>query len=137
MRIVSKDGQSWLTIIHHGDDKYSAYEMEAHVNTGLSQFHAKNFDVHLLCLGEFIKELDRFISDRSLCPQLDGTYDSFVRFRAVGTAAIVEFCIGDNREMFSFRQSGVFEMDQEYFTQCLTDFRRLNEAQPVAESNCN
>ena len=135
MRIIGKDNRCWLSIEHWGDDGYSAFEIEAHVEIGHGEFHSKNIDVQLLKLGEFVSEFNRFIMDRSLSPRLEGTYDSHICFREVGVEVVLEFAIGDattigNNTIF-YRQTGAFIVDQEYLTETFRSFRSLS---PILKS---
>lgn len=76
MKIVSSDNKFWVELVKVEDEYgYSAFSIYGYADLGHSKFEAKNNDVHLLNLPEFISKFDRFILDRTLVPKLEGTYD--------------------------------------------------------------
>jgi len=132
MKIASADGGSWIRIERTGDPRgYSGFEMDVHVDIGHGVFDAKNSDVQFLHLGAFVSALDRFITDRSRTPRLEGTYDTYLVFSGAGTVVFLEYCLGDahcGKKTVSFRQTGAFEVAQEELLPILRGFGELCEA---------
>lgn len=83
--------------------------------------------MQLLRTAKFAETFDRFVTDRSLTPSLEGTYDSHLTFRAAGPHVILEILIGDriSGDPTSYGINGAFEIDQSYLNQYVTDFRNL------------
>lgn len=131
VRIKSLDNTAWLAIFRNRDEPHASFSLECSVDIGHGTFDAENSDVHFLNPEEFAKALDAFILDRKLAPQLDGTYDSFVRFfQPVGKSGVmVRFAIGDAFSGRSagarYRTEGEFEMDAEYLNELVAGFVAL------------
>lgn len=71
--------------------------MSCAVNIGHGKFSAKNIDLQFLNGDEFVQALDQFLLDRSLTPQLDGTYGTFLILWRPGARdeIMLSFAIGD------------------------------------------
>lgn len=135
MKISSQDNLSWLKIECGGDPAgYLGFQVEAHVDIGHSQFDAKNSDVHFSKLEIFVAEFDRFITDRTLSPRLEGTYDTFIVFSGRGSAVMVQYRIGSafGNKSACYYQSAEFEVMQEYLLECMAGFRELKMAYQAA-----
>ncbi len=132
MEILSADNICRITLRPSGEPgSYAGIEMAAHVDIGHGRFEARNRDIHFLNLGEFVEEFDKFISDRTRAPRLNGTYDSHISFRASGLDVVCEYCVGDafagGRRPAEFFQSGKFEIERDVLLDLLRDFRQLLE----------
>jgi hypothetical protein len=105
-----------------------SFEIEVYARTRNGKFHAKNLKIHLRNLEEFVAEFDRFISDRSRGPRLEGTYNSFIAFLAVGHMIVCLYRIGGGfkaRKQFNFHHFGEFEISPEHLLQLLEGFQAL------------
>lgn len=99
------------------NDSYTAVSVEVQIDIGHGTFNSKNIDIHFLNLGVFASELDHFITDRSILPQLNGTYDSFIEISGSVSHVFIKFCIGDSdcgAKTHQYSLSGSFEIDQEH-----------------------
>ena len=127
MKICSVDDNCFVTLERAGaPGSHSGFQMEVHADIRHGQFDAKNIDVHFLNLEEFVSEFDRFILDRSRTPRLEGTYDTYVAFSAIGSAVVLKYQLGDafaGRRTSHFYQSGEFEVEQENLLEYLDGFR--------------
>ena len=96
LRITSPDGYSWLELRPVQDESgyYDACELEVSIDYRHGTFRGSNIDVQFLNLSEFQSQFDRFITDRSLRPALNGTYDCIVMFHADGNTVELHFCVG-------------------------------------------
>ncbi|ABD81592.1 hypothetical protein [Saccharophagus degradans] len=127
MKIVSSDNKFWVELVKVEDEYgYSAFSIYGYADLGHSKFEAKNNDVHLLNLPEFISKFDRFILDRTLVPKLEGTYDSYLEFKCVGSPVILTYNIGSaycgtTNSEFGF--TGSFEVEQEYLNTLLLELQ--------------
>ncbi len=131
MKVHSADRRSWLRIELQPDEEnnYSSFVLAADVDCGHSKFTSENRDLHLFGLAEFILELNKFVLNRSRTPILVGTYDSHVCFRALGSAVILDFCIGSFQSYhngLNHSHRGAFEIDQEFLNQIVEGFDELN-----------
>jgi len=128
IRITSKDGGSWLSIQRSDDGEgYSGYLLEASVEIGHGRFSATNIDVQLLDPGAFAKALGRFVTDRDLRPELEGTYESRLRLVGGGGKVFVEFAVGDAfcaDRTHEYLFSGSFDLDPS----CLPELARAFES---------
>lgn len=97
LRITSPDRHSWLELRPFQDESgyYDACEFEVCIDYGHGSFRGVNRDVQFLNLQEFQSTFDRFITDRSLHPSLNGTYDCLVMFQGHGIKVELRFCLGD------------------------------------------
>jgi hypothetical protein len=130
VRIKSADNTAWLAILHNKDEPHASYSIECAVDIGHGAFDAENNDVHFLNQEEFAKAIDAFILDRTLAPQLNGTYDTFVRFFQPSgkNGVMVRFAIGDaysGRSAARYRTEGEFEVDAEYLNELAAGFAAL------------
>ncbi|MCL2829947.1 MAG: hypothetical protein FWD77_04315 [Betaproteobacteria bacterium] len=132
MRITSADQHSWMEINSRPDTANSGYEsfsLEASVDIGHGQFRGINNDVHFLNIAEFAASLDAFVTDRSLAPRLEGSYDSFIQLSGTVNEIILEFRIGDAfcgyARTLEFQVSGAFEINQEYLLSLVENFRNF------------
>lgn len=132
MKISSRSGNDWISISIGCDTQgYSSIEMEAFLTHGISSFHAKQLDLQFFKISQFVDALDKFITDRSLMPKLEGTYDSFLSFRAIGSTVRLEFAIGDeisSKAPTVYCLRGAFDIDQSYLNDYVRDFRLLAHA---------
>ena len=135
IRIKSLDNTAWLAIFRNQDEPHASFSIECSVDIGHGVFDAENSDVHFLNQKEFAEALDDFILDRALAPQLDGTYDTFVKFfRPAGrNSVMVNFAIGDafsgRSAAARYRTEGEFEMDAEYLNGLVAEFAALFNGQ--------
>jgi len=97
LRIECDRGKSWIEIVARRDSRDAAYEIGCGIDLGHGNFFARNSDLHFLNMPAFVGELDRFMSDRSLTPQLSGTFGSFLILWQPGTRdqVMLSFAIGD------------------------------------------
>ena len=117
MKIHSVNKKSWFAVKTVKNDSYTAVSVEVQIDIGHGTFNAKNIDIHFLNLGVFTSELDHFITDRSILPQLNGTYDSFIEISGSVSHVFIKFCIGDvdcGAKTHQYSLSGSFEIDQEH-----------------------
>lgn len=132
MRISSVDRRSHLDITRNPGDGSPSFAMSCVVDTGHARFCASNVDVHLPDLGAFADHLDRFISDRSLAPTLEGTYGSFIKVHAPAhrsTVVLLRFAVGDASceaaVTLEHRLDAAFPIDQEALNSLVADLREL------------
>lgn len=97
LRIESPDSKSWLELRPWCDDSgcYDACEFEAAIDYGHGRFHGQNSDVQFFDLHQFAVDFEDFIMKRKVQPTLNGTYDSILQFRSLGTQVGLAFCLGD------------------------------------------
>lgn len=133
MKIYSIDKNCFAALDYKGDPSgYSGFQVEVHADIQHGQFDAKNIDVQFFNLVEFVRELDKFILDRTRMPRLEGTYDTCFAFSASGSGVILKYQLGDafcGRKTSYFYQSGEFEVEQESLLQFLGGFRSILEVQ--------
>lgn len=129
MKIYSIDRKSWISITTWVDEhQYRGTTIEASVELGLSRFHGKNIDIHLLSTKEFLAELDRFILDRDVRPRLEGTYESFIEFYGDASHIFLNFRIGDlecGKHNQAFSLCAGFEIDQDQIQGILASFSEV------------
>jgi hypothetical protein len=120
MRINSDDGKSWLEIELGDDDDYPTFTLRTFVEIGHGRFSGENGDVCFLNMAEFSDDLDRFILDRSIVPQLLGSNDSCVKISQGRTLETIlcNFTLGDacwysTKTVFDYRLSGTIAIRQE------------------------
>jgi len=136
MRISSSDQHSWIEINFRPDANsgYESFSLEVSVDVGHGQFRGINNDVHFLNIDEFAASLDAFVTDRSLSPCLEGSYDSFIRLSGTVNDILLEFAIGDAfcgyAKTVQFQVSGAFEIEQEYLLSLIENFRNLARTNP-------
>jgi hypothetical protein len=135
MRFESTNRISWIEVrpwADHNND-YSAFELGAHVEIGHGTFSAANRDIHLFDLLSFVDRLDTFSSDQSKEPQLNGTYDTYIRIRAEHSRIALDFCIGDAHcggVSSEPRLTGTFEISRNVLSDMSHFFRQLATATP-------
>ncbi len=133
MKIMSVDRQCWITLELKRDlSGYAGFEIEIHADIGHGQFSAKNLDVQLFSLRQFVSEFDEFILDRSRSPRLEGTYGSCLAFSMIGGAVLLEYGLGDaccGKKTIDFYHSGGFEIEQDSLLELFAGFRQLLAAQ--------
>ncbi|MGE5257402.1 MAG: hypothetical protein ACM3KE_12060 [Hyphomicrobiales bacterium] len=133
MKIASIRNISWVSIECTQDSSGPPnFEIEVYAGIRNGQFHAKNLNIHLFNLEEFVAEFDRFILDRSLGPRLEGSYNTFIAFSATGNMVICQYRLGgafSDRKTMNFHHFGEFEIAQEHLLQLLENFRALLKAQ--------
>ncbi len=120
-----------IEIEHRIDDSgaYDSFMLDVSVDIGHGVFKATNADIHFRNLAAFIGELDAFILDRTVKPRLEGTYDSYIEFSGTPSMVSVSFCVGD--AFFGntrFALIGAFDIDQDYLSAALEQFRALLES---------
>jgi hypothetical protein len=118
MKIFAKDHPSWIEIKRFVDEanQYSSYEISAAIDISHGQFTAKNIDVHFLNVVEFQSELNSFITNKSIVPRLEGTYDTYLEFAGTSNSVLLRFKIGDafcGTETINYLLEGAFEVSQE------------------------
>ena len=121
MKIYSQDKNSWLKITkNEGEyDVEGTYSIEVKFDIGHSVFNATNKEVIFTNGAEFKSTLNEFVMNRDLCPKLEGTYDSYVSFKAVGNNVVLSVNVGSafcSSSTFAYSTSGEFEVSQEYLT---------------------
>ncbi|MFZ3320750.1 MAG: hypothetical protein WA190_00150 [Usitatibacter sp.] len=106
---------------------YSAWAVEASVRTGSGDiFHGRNGDLQLLNVERFVSALDAFVLNRRAPVQLEGTYDSFIRFSGSASGITIEFRIGAADHLSkSYVVSGAFSLDQEALLQVIGAFKEV------------
>ena len=117
MKIYSIDKKSWFEIKPIKDGSYTAVSVEVKIDIGHGAFSAKNIDMHFLNLAVFTSELDSFITDKSVVPKLNGTYDSFIEISGSVSHAFIRFCIGDEdcgAKTHQYSLCGSLEIEQEH-----------------------
>lgn len=97
LRITSPDRHSWIELRPYQDESnpYHACEFEVHLDYGHGLFRGRNNSVLFFNLSEFQPQFDWFITDRSIRPALNGTYDCLVMFQGHGNNVELRFCLGD------------------------------------------
>jgi hypothetical protein len=118
MKIYAKDHPSWIEINRLVDEanQYSSYEISAVIDIIHGKFTAKNIDVHFINAVEFQSVFKQFITNRSLVPRLEGTYDTYLEFVGKSNSVILRFKIGDafcGTETTDYSLVGGFEVSQE------------------------
>jgi hypothetical protein len=138
MRITSTHGKAWVELSRNGSGAHASFSIACSVDTGHGAFSARNSDVHLLNLEEFVKTLDAFVLRRDLIPRLNGTYDTAVTFFRPQdrNAIMVSFAIGDTFSDYlgpmRYRTEGEFEVSGEVLYELVKDFEKLSAAaQPI------
>ena len=133
MRITSADNKAWVEITP--GKSYLSFNIECMVNSGQSLFHGKNAEFHLLNIEEFIADLNKFILDRKVLPQLNGVYGpclEFYRSNKQTTAVMVRFSVGDDASAYSdnveFKTTGTFEINSEFLNDYVKGFSELTKA---------
>ena len=135
MRFESTDSKSWIEVRPWTDidNDYSAFELESHFEIGHGTFTASNSDIHLFHLTAFADGLDAFAHDQSQRPQLNGTYDSYIRIRSEPPCIALDFCIGDaycGRVASEPRSTGAFEISRQVLSDMVHFFRQLSTQTP-------
>lgn len=108
LRIHCHESRSWIDIHRRGDASYTWFEVQCEIDIGHGRFAAHNTDIQFLNREAFLRALDRFSTDRSGAPQLDGTYNSFLIFWSPS---------GSNEVMLSFAVGDAFTLGP-----CVTEF---------------
>jgi hypothetical protein len=135
MRIESTDGKSWIEVRPwtDRDNDYSAFELEAHLEISHGTFAATNRDIHLFHLIAFADQLAAFGRDQSQQPQLDGTYDTYIRVRNAQSCMALDFCLGDaycGGAHSEPRLTGTFEISCQVLGEMTHFFRQLSSQTP-------
>lgn len=131
MRIRPTDDKAWLELSRNGSEAHASFSIECSVDIGHGKFRAKNSDVHFLNAEEFVKTLDAFVLNRKVTPQLNGTYDTSVKFfRPQGKNLIMlSFVIGDAFSGYAatthYKTEGEFEVNAEYLDELIKNFNEL------------
>jgi hypothetical protein len=133
MRITSIDSKAWVEITHGKD--YLSFNMECAVNSRQNFFQGKNTDFHFLNTEEFIEDLDKFILNRDVLPQLKGVHGPclvFYRSKKQATAVMVRFSVSDDSSAYSegveFKTTGTLEINSEFLNEYVKEFKRLFKA---------
>lgn len=124
MKIYSVNKKSWLAVTQIKDGAYTAISVEVLVDIGHGIFNAKNIDIQFLNLDTFSSELNHFMTDKSVLPRLNGTYDSFIEISGSVSHVFIKFCIGDadcGAKTHQYSLSGSFEVDQKH----LASFKKM------------
>ena len=136
MRITSTDGKAWVEITP-GKNALS-FNIECMVNDEQNTFHGKNADLYLQNIDEFATDLDKFILDRNLRPQLAGVYGpclEFYRSKTNATAVMVRFIVVDDSSAYAenveFKTTGAFEINAEFLNEYVSGFEELAKAWPA------
>lgn len=125
IRFESTDRRSFVSLAPNLDLDWPSFRIEAVVDLGHSTFSASNGDVALTHLAAFVDQLDRFITDRSLRPRLDGTYDTFLELDAKGRVVMLSFRVGGVSVAAGGNLSGSFELDEAALLPLKTELARL------------
>ena len=131
MKINSVDNNSWLSIESDKDEfEHKNVSVEASIDIGHGNFHAKNIDIVLLNTQEFIDEIDKFLLDRNKTPKLCGTYDSFLEIHGDNSHIYLNFAIGDafcGKLTHEYLFRGSFEFDQEQLLSIKQEIQRIQD----------
>jgi len=117
MKIHSIDKKSWFAVKPLQDGSYTAISVEVQIDIGHGVFNAKNIDMHFQNLAVFTSDLDNFLTDRSILPRLNGSYDSFIEISGSVSHVFIKFSIGDvdcGAKTHQYNLCGSFEIDQKY-----------------------
>lgn len=130
MKIYAADHHSWIEINRFVDEAngYINYDLSVFIDIQHGQYTTKNKDAHLLNIEEFNSEFDRFITNRSLRPKLEGTYDSYLEFAGISNNVILRFKIMDafcGIETVDYIFEGAFEVSQESLLSIHSQFVEL------------
>jgi hypothetical protein len=128
MRIVSPDGRSWVELDRlSSENGYDAWAVEASTQTAHGDvFRGRNGDLHLLNIERFVAALDAFVLNRQTPVQVDGTYDSFIRFTGTTNGVVLEFRVGAADHLSkSHAVSGAFPLAQEALLQVVAAFKEV------------
>ena len=136
MRITSTDSKAWVEITP-GKSSLS-FTIECMVIGGESTLHGKNADLYLQNIEAFATDLDKFILDRNLRPQLNGVYGpclEFYRSKTNATAVMVRFIVVDDSSAYAenveFKTTGAFEINAEFLNEYVSGFEELAKAWPA------
>ncbi|WP_392352499.1 hypothetical protein [Pseudoalteromonas rhizosphaerae] len=120
MKFIASNGNGWVEILSFSDEHgYESFSLESHIDLGHSQFKARNSDLCFLNWPDFSKDLNDFILNRSIQPQLLGTYDSYVKLHSSGNSVYLDFCVGSAyccTSTLEYSSKGAFEVSQEHFS---------------------
>ena len=131
LRIECDKGSSWIEILHRGDAHRAAFEVGCGVDLGHGNFFARNSDIRFQNAHAFATELDHFIMDRTLTPQLKGTCGTFLILWQPGMRdeVMLSFAIGgvnDNGPLnLEFTLTGSFALPQSGLVSFVNGFRKL------------
>lgn len=135
MHIIDRYGHCSLDIQHSIDESsgYDSFSFQAHVDFGHGAFSAKNEDVHFFDLFTFVAQLESFITDRSVQPCLNGTYDSFVALSGTPSSVNVRFRVGNafsgyKQANTEFALTGAFDIEPDLLFSLLSHCRELLES---------
>lgn len=129
LRIECSSRNSWIEIERRGDRQYSWFEIGCGIDIGHGNFFARNGDIQFLNAESFIGQLDRFIEDRSLTPQLDGSFGIFLILWRPGASeeVMLSFAIGDaycgGPVATEFNLTGSFALPQDGLNALAEQFR--------------
>ncbi len=139
MRIECDKGKSWIEIAHRGGEHGAAFEVGCGVDLGHGNFFARNSDIRFRNAHAFALELDQFILDRSLTPQLNGTCGTFLILWQPGirSEVMLSFAIGDVNTggpvNLEFTLTGSFALPQSGLVTVVTGFRKLLAAADLTD----
>jgi hypothetical protein len=105
MKIHSIDKKSWFAVKPIQDGSYTAISVEVQI------------DIRFQNLAVFTSDLDNFLTDRSILPRLNGSYDSFIEISGSVSHVFIKFSIGDvdcGAKTHQYNLCGSFEIDQKY-----------------------
>ena len=130
MKIYSIDNNNWLSVEPLESEGYTSFEVGVSVNIKHGVFEGKNIDINFLNYEEFLNDYDQFISNRKIEPILNGTYDSYFKFKAgKGNSIFLSFNISDSYAGYSatvdYSLIGEFEIDGEYLNEIHKNFKKL------------
>lgn len=138
LRIQCEENRSWIEIERRSDGGYRWFELRCAVDIGHGRFTATNADLQFLNGDDFVAQLVRFDDDRSLTPQLDGTYGSFLIFwqPAHTDDVMLSFAVGDAYchapVTTEFSLTGSFRLPRGILAPMTADFRTmLGGTEPV------
>jgi hypothetical protein len=129
MKINSIDKKSWFAVKTVKDGTYTAVSVDVQIDIGHGVFNAKNIDMHLLNLVVFTSDLNNFITDRSILPRLNGTYDSFIEISGSISHVFIKFCIRDEdcgATTHQYSLCGSFEIDQKHLIPLIKLMKSIN-----------
>ncbi len=129
MKITSSDNSCAITIQTPDEGGgYSGLIITTKTVIEHGCFEGRNKDIHLLNLEIFIREFDNFISNRSLTPRLNGTYDTYLAFSTYKNSVVCEYRLGDasaSHKTTRVYLSGEFTIEQECLLELLRGFKAL------------
>ena len=127
MKFESSNHQSFVSVVPSPENGWPSFCVEAVVNLGHSESSATNGDVAFTNLTRFVGQLDLFVLNRSVCPRLEGTYDTCLELRAEGREVILSFRVGSASGAAGYCLSGSFAVEESALVPWLEAAKHLQE----------